>query len=313
MLTSILVILILGYISNKIASILKIPSLLLYLVIGILIGPYSYNFIHSSIINQSALIRQLALIIILLRTGFNLNTNDLKQIGLPALLMSFIPALFEIGAITFLAPLLFDITYLDSALLGSVLAAVSPAVIIPRMIEMIDEGIGQISKIPQLIMASASLDDIFALVLFESLLSLSLKQNVQSSLFLQIPLKLLLGLIIGYSLGYLLYQISTQLKFHHYIESVIILISAIVLITYEQKFNYSGLFATMALGFSYIKNKNTSNLLKSDYLKLWQLGELFLFVIVGASVSLNGLAIISIRGCLLLLFSLSIRSIGVYL
>lgn len=312
MLISIFLIVLLGFFANLIARKFKLPSLLLYLILGILMGPFTLNQIHPTILEHSASIRQFALIIILIRTGFNLSLDDLKKIGLPAFLMSFVPALFELAAITIFAPLFFNISYLDAALLGSILAAVSPAVIIPRMIDMIDDGIGQTAKIPQLIMASASLDDIFALVLFEALLSLSLNQGVQASIILMIPIKLGLGLIIGYVSGYTLNKFAIKFEFNHLIGSLLILLCSVLLIRFENVLGYSGLFATMSLAFSFIQNQTNAPFLQRDYLKLWKLGELFLFVIVGASVSLNGIATISLNGILLLTISLSIRSIGVY-
>ena len=313
MILSILLILFTGFLAGQACKMVKLPALLGYLIVGILIGPASLNLLSTDFLSTSSFIRQIALIIILLRTGFHLDLDDLKKIGLPAFLMSFTPALFEIAAITVLAPLFLGLSWLDAAILGCVLAAVSPAVIIPRMITNIEENKGQLHKVPQLIMASASIDDVFAIVLFDTFLSLKLNQSAGFGALLQLPIKLILGLLLGLVLGYIINQILKYIKLNSSLLSVLILLLALLLSKYESQFYYSALIASMSLSFMLMaQNKFTWEPVQHQYNSFWKIAELFLFVVVGASVSFNGLTTYALSGILMIILALLVRSLGVH-
>lgn len=297
----------------KVAKQLQLPNLLAYLIVGMVLGPSLLNLIHPHLLKQSATIRQISLIIILLRTGLNLNLEDVKTIGIPALLMSFIPALFEIAAITLLAPLFFEISRIDAAILGSILAAVSPAVIIPRMITSIDQGFGQVRKIPQLVMASASLDDIFALVLFDSLLALKFQTTSPATGFILLPIKILFGVLLGVSLGFIINKLASNIKGHTPFKTMLILFLSYFLVVFETPY-YSGLLAIMSLGFTLVQQQPRKWIsTKQTTAKLWIIAEAFLFTIVGANVTMTHLGSILTIAIPMIGLALGLRSLGVWL
>lgn len=292
---------------------LPFPKVIYYILIGTLMAPLFQGGRVPLLSKLSPYIRQLSLIIILLRTGFSLNLKDIKKIGIPALLMSFVPAIFEIITVTFLAPYLFNISYLDAALLGSILAAVSPAIVIPNMIGVIDEGLGQVRKVPHLILAGASLDDIFAIVVFESLLNISLSADAPLKTVVQLPGKLVLGIFLGFLLGFVLKNILNRLKFQKYMHALIILITGILLIALETRFSYSGLLSIMVMGFVLMHENSNRTKMQGVYTKLWSGMEVLLFTIVGAGVTFSSFSDVGIKGLLLLFTALIIRSLGVFI
>ena len=189
---------------GKIFSLLKLPSLLGLIIIGIILGPYCLNLLDDSILSISADLRELALIIILTRAGLNLDIEDLKKVGRPAVLMCFVPASFEIIGMILIAPKLFNISLLEAALMGSVVAAVSPAVLVPKILKLIDEKYGTNKSIPQLLMAGASVDDIFVIVLFASFTSLVKGDSISALDFVKIPTSIVFGLLLGVIIGLIL-------------------------------------------------------------------------------------------------------------
>ena len=204
MLTSAAMILLLGLLFGNIFSKLRLPSLLGMILVGIVLGPYALHAIDSSILDISPDLRQLALVIILTRAGLALNIADLKKVGRPAVLMCFVPACAEIAGVIVLAPLLLGVTALEAAVIGSVTAAVSPAVIVPRMIRLMDDGYGRKHSIPQLLLAGASVDDVFVIVLFTAFISLASTGTVSVIDFLQIPVSIVSGILTGAAAGYAL-------------------------------------------------------------------------------------------------------------
>lgn len=204
MLLSISLIIIISLLLGKIFNLLKLPSILGMLLTGILMGPYLLNLIDNNVLNISTELRQIALIVILIRAGLSLNIKDLKKVGKPAILLSFLPATIEVIVITFLAPLFFDISYVTALIMGSIVAAVSPAVVVPKMISLIDKGYGQNKKIPQMILASASMDDVFVIVLFYSFLKLGQGESFSFSTLINIPVSIVTGIGIGALVGFLL-------------------------------------------------------------------------------------------------------------
>lgn len=204
MLTSIALILLLGLGAGWLFSKLKLPSLLGMMLVGILIGPHCFNMVDDTILMISGEIRQIALVIILTRAGLSLNVADLKKVGRPAVLMCFVPACIEMIGTVIFAPVLLGVSLLDAAVIGSVIAAVSPAVVVPRMIRLIEEGYGVRQSIPQLILAGASVDDVFVIVVFTAFTTLASAKTVSVSNFVQIPTSICLGVFLGVLVGAML-------------------------------------------------------------------------------------------------------------
>lgn len=231
---------------------LKLPSLLGMLLTGILLGPYVLNLLDPSILNISADLRQIALIIILARAGLNLDINELKRVGRPAMLMCFIPACMEILATLIFAPLLLGITRLEAAIMGTVIAAVSPAVIVPKMLKLMENGYGKRKSIPQMIMAGASVDDVFVIVLFTAFTGLAKGSEITPIQFLTIPTSVVFGLIGGVMIGMLLALLFSKVHTRDSCKVVIILSVSFLLVTVEHSLKgaigFSGLLAVMAMG-----------------------------------------------------------------
>ena len=229
---------------------LNLPTLLGYLLTGIVLGPYALNLLAPNLLTISADLRQLALIIILTRAGLSLNLSDLKMIGRPAILMCFIPASFEMFGTILLAPPLLGLSYPDAALLGSVLAAVSPAVVIPKMLRLMEEGYGLAKGIPQLIMAGASVDDVFVIVIFTSFMDLAKGEAVSATTFLQIPLSITTGLMVGLLIGTLLAILFKHKHMRDTVKVILLICFSFLLVAAEQELAnpipFSGLLAVMA-------------------------------------------------------------------
>lgn len=289
---------------------LKLPSLLGMLLTGVLLGPYALNLLDQTILDISTDLRQIALIIILTRAGLNLDVNDLKRVGRPALLMCFLPACFEIVGVLLLAPLFLGVTYLEAAILGTVIAAVSPAVIVPRMLKLMEGGYGKKKGIPQMIMAGASVDDVFVIVLFTAFTGLAKGGGVTPARFLTIPTSILFGLAGGVAVGLLLGLLFSKLHIRDSGKVVIILSVSFLLVTAEHSLTgvlgFSGLLAVMAMGATLRQKKQeVSKRLSLKYSKLWVFAEVLLFVLVGATVDVSyafqaGLAAVALIFCVML-------------
>lgn len=318
MLMSIALILLFGLILGSLFSKIKLPSLLCMIIVGIILSPYALNLLDESILNISADIRQIALVIILTRAGLSLNLSDLKKVGRPAVLMCFIPACAELLGTILLAPILLKTTYLEAAIIGSVIAAVSPAVIVPRMIRLIEEGCGTNKNIPQLILAGASVDDVFVIVLFTAFTSLASTGNISAINFLQIPISIVLGVLVGMLLGIILIKFFQYFHMRDSVKLLIILSFSFLLIELQNRLEgiipISGLLAIMSLGMI-IKQKYDilAKRLSGKYNKLWIVAEIFLFVLVGATVDLQYALSAGISAILLVLGALLFRMFGVAL
>lgn len=317
MLLSLALIFIVGLLSAKICSIFKLPSLIGFILAGIIIGPYSFNLLDSSILSISKELRQIALIIILTRAGLNLQTDDLKAVGRPAILMSFLPASFEIIGIVIIATKLLNITILESLLMGSVVAAVSPAILIPTMLKLIKEKYGTNKKIPQLLMAGSSLDDIFVIVLFSSFLSILQTGNTSILNLIKIPTSIILGIAIGIIITFILVKLFTKINMRDSIKVIIVLSVSFLLIYIENSIEYfitfSALLAIMTIGIFINKfNYDISIKLSNKYSELWVCFEIILFVLVGATVDINYILKSGINGIIIIIFALIFRMIGVY-
>lgn len=316
MLASIAVILLLGLLLGSLFSKIKLPSLLGMIIVGIVLSPYALDLIDPSILGISADLRQIALVIILTRAGLSLNIDDLKKVGRPAALMCFVPACAEIIGTVILAPLLLDVTILEAAVIGSVIAAVSPAVIVPRMIKLIDNGYGRKHSIPQLLLAGASVDDVFVIVVFTALTSLASTGTVSAAGFLQIPVSILMGIAIGIFTGYALVIFFKKFHMRDSVKILIILSFSFLLLELQSRLEgiipVSGLIAIMSLGII-IKQRYAvlAERLSGKYNKLWVAAEIFLFVLVGATVDLRYAVTAGFFAVLLVICALVFRMAGV--
>lgn len=318
MLTSIAIILLLGMGAGWLFSKIKLPSLLGMIIVGIVISPHCLNLVDESILMISGDVRQIALVVILMRAGLSLNTEDLKKVGRPAVLMCFVPACVEMVGTVLLAPLLFDISVLDAAIMGSVIAAVSPAVIVPRMIKLIETGYGRKRRIPQLILAGAAVDDVFVIVVFTSLTTLASTGQISVGSFLQIPVSIGLGILLGWVEGLILVVFFKKKHMRDTVKVLMLVsVSFLMLEVQSQLENVvavSGLLAIMSMGIV-IKKKHpvTAQRLSVKYNKLWLGAELFLFVLVGVAVDLRYALAAGVTVIVLVAATLVFRMVGVFL
>ncbi len=303
MILSLGLVLILGFIGGVIFEKIKLPKIIGMIIIGILLG--SFSILDESLLFISPYLRQIALIIILTKAGLSIDIKQLKEVGRPAILMCFLPALFEIVGTVIFAPLILNIDYLEALLLGTVLAAVSPAIIVPRMIKCKEE---YKSNIPNLLLASSSLDDIFVIVLFYSTLGLFNNSNSFSILY-ELPLSIVLGVIIGVVIGLILNKLFTKES-----KSLIIITLGIslLLIGLETYINYSSLISIIILGIFLSKNIN-KEIIKEEYNFLWKIFEIILFVLVGVSVDVTLAFDYGLQAILLLIIILLFRTLGVFI
>ncbi len=318
MLYSIALMILLSLLLGGIMRKLKLPGLVGMLLTGIILGPYALNLIAVEILTVSADLRQIALIVILTRAGLALNINELKKVGRPALLMCFVPATFEMIATTLLAPLFFPISYLEAAILGAVLGAVSPAVIVPKMLHLMETGYGRARGIPQLIMAGASVDDIYVIVLFTSFMSIGQGGSFEASALARIPLSIVSGLGIGIVSGLLLVKLFRVIHMRDTVKVLIILSVAFLLVSVEKRietvFPMSGLLAVMAMGAAILQRYELlAKRLSGKFSKIWVAAELILFVLVGATVDLRYLSGAVLPAIALILSVLLFRVLGVFL
>ena len=307
-----------GIILGSIFNRLKLPQLIGMLLTGIILGPYLLNLLDPKILSISADLRQIALIIILTRAGLNLDINDLKKVGRPAVLMCFLPATLEILGMIIFAPKFLGLGLLDSAILGTVIAAVSPAVIVPKMLKLMEEGYGADRSIPQMIMAGASVDDVFVIVLFTSFIGLASNGTFSMLNLIKIPTSILFGISIGFLCAILLIYLFKKIHIRDSLKVIIILNISFLLVTFEHSLTgiigFSGLLAIMSMGTG-IQAKNTmlSKRMSIKYSKLWITAEVMLFVLVGATVNIKYALGASIPAILLIITVLIFRMIGVFL
>lgn len=317
MLTSLGLVLLLGMALGALAKRLKLPSLVGMLIAGMILGPYALNLLSDSLLNISADLRQLALIIILTRAGLSLDVEALKRVGRPAILMCFVPACFEILGMTLLAPALLGVSTLDAAIMGAVVGAVSPAVIVPRMIRLSEEGWGVGRGIPQLILAGASVDDVFVIVMFTAFTGLaSGGQGLTAGAVLSIPASILTGVAAGLLLGWLLAQWFRRVHMRDSVKVVILLSLAFLLVAAEDAlegiFPFSGLLAVMGAGVGLQRWRSVvAQRLSLKFSKLWVAAEVALFVLVGAAVDLRYALSAGVMAILAVLGALCFRAVGV--
>lgn len=317
MLLSVSLIILISLMLAKIFNLLKLPPIIGMLLAGIILGPYALDLIDPSIMDISTDLREIALIVILIRAGLSLHVDDLKKVGRPAILLSFVPATIEIIAITFLAPLFFDIDIPNALVLGAVVAAVSPAVVVPRMIKLMESDYGKEKRIPHMILASASIDDVYVIVLFYAFLQLALGESFHISTIINIPISIGLGILIGVVIGYICQKFFKLFHMRDTVKVLIIFAIGFLFMALEDAFSeyipISGLLAVMAFGIAInhyypILSKRLVN----KFEKIWVIAEIMLFVLVGALVNLSVLANIGLFAVILINIAVLFRLIGVF-
>ena len=324
MLTSLALIFLVGFAMASIFQKLKLPRIVGMLLTGILLGPHMLNLLQDSILSISGELRQMALIVILIKAGLSLNLNDLKKVGRPAVMMAFVPATFELLAFVIFAPMILGINRIDAAVMGAVLAAVSPAVVVPRMVMLMEEKYGTKKSIPQMILAGASCDDIYVIVLFSSFVSMAQGGQANWGDFLNIPVSIVLGVALGAIVGYLLSLFFEMAYMHgHYIRNtmkvILILAISFALMAIETALkpivSVSGLLAIVSMA-CVLKIKSpviVSSRLSNKFGKLWIAAEVILFVLVGAAIDIRYTLNAGLTAVLMIFVALVIRSIGVFL
>ena len=316
MLLSIALILLVGMSMGWLCSKCKLPALTGMILTGILLGTQLLNLIDDSILTISPDLRKIALIIILTRAGLTLKIDDLKKVGRPAVLMCFVPATFEIVGMVLLAPLLVGVSRLDAAIMGAVVGAVSPAVIVPKMIRVMEEGYGTEKGIPQLILAGASVDDVFVIVMFTAFTSLAQGSEVSVMSFVNIPVSIVLGVAIGLAIGTVLAAFFSNVHVRDTIKVLIYLSISFILVTIEDRISipitFSALIAIMFIGVGLQRQRpEVAARLSLKFNKLWVGAEVMLFVLVGAIVDLSYVRSAGIKAVLLILGALAFRTTGV--
>ncbi|HBE9538093.1 TPA: cation:proton antiporter [Clostridioides difficile] len=317
MLTSLALIFLLGMASGGIFKRIKLPNLLGMLLTGIILGPYVLNLIDNSILDISSDLRKIALIIILTRAGLSLDINDLKKVGRPAVLMCFIPATFEIIGMIVLAPKLLGVSILEAAVMGAVVGAVSPAIIVPKMLKLMEEGYGTEKSIPQMLLAGTSIDDIFVIVMFTVFTGLAQGNSISAISFLQIPVSIILGVIAGAVIGICLAVFFKKVHMRDSAKGVLLLSISFLMISLETALEgivpFSGLLAVMSIGiFLQIKYRVVARRLSIKYSKLWVGAEILLFVLVGATVDISYAFKAGIGAVILIFGVLLFRMVGVF-
>lgn len=324
MLESLALILLVGLAMGTICEKIKLPRIIGMLITGIVLGPYVLDLFDPSILSISAELRKIALIIILLKAGLSLNLSDLKKVGRPAVMMSFVPASFEIIGYIIFAPIILGINRVEAAVMGAVLGAVSPAVVVPRMVQLMEEKYGTDKSIPQMILAGASCDDIFVIVLFTTFLGMAQGEKASVMEFVNIPISIVLGVIAGAAAGFILYFIfETAYKHNRYIRNstklIIILGVSFLLVTVESllegKVALSGLLAVVSMA-CVLKIKCTGSVsqrLSAKFGKLWIAAEVILFVLVGAAVDIRYTLEAGGTAVLMIFAALIFRAAGVML
>jgi NhaP-type Na+/H+ or K+/H+ antiporter len=319
MATSIGIITILGLIANSIFTKLKLPGLLGMLIVGIIIGPFGLNWLTQDLLNVSGDFRKIALIIILLRAGLGISRNDLNKVGSTAIKLSCIPGIIEGFTIAIISMFFLDFSFIEGGILGFIIAAVSPAVVVPQMLNYQQKGIGTNKGIPTLILASASIDDVFAITIFTAFLGLYSGNQINIGVqLLNIPISIVLGIGVGIIAGLLLVRIFTNFRMRDtkkvlYILAVAILLTAIET-ALKSKIEIAGLLGVMTIGFIILERKpEIAKRLSMKFDKIWLFAEILLFVLVAAQVNISVALKAGGKGVLIIIIGLLGRSLGVWL
>lgn len=324
MLTSLALVFLVGLASAAICVKLRLPRIIGMLVTGIVLGPFVLDMLDQSILGISSELRQMALVIILIKAGLSLDLADLKRIGRPAILMAFLPAVFEIAAFVLFAPQILGVDRVEAAIMGAVLGAVSPAVVVPRMVSLMEGGWGKRKGVPQLILAGASLDDVFVIVLFTTFLGMGQGRGVHWMDLAGIPVSIVLGLLLGAAAGFFLSWLFEWRYAHHAqirnsTKVIVVLGASFLLVAAEDWLEgivpVSGLLAVMSMSMAIAMRSvpSVARRLREKYGKLWLAAELILFVMVGAAVDISYTMQAGLGTVLMILVGLAFRSVGVWL
>ncbi len=318
MLFSLALILIIGFALSGLFNRLHIPGLLAMIITGVVLGPYVLNLISPDILNISSDLREIALIVILLRAGLTMDLKDLKSVGRPAILMCFVPALLELLAVVFLAPRLFGISTVEAAILGTIVAAVSPAVVVPRMLKLMESGYGREKRIPHLLMAASSVNTVVAIILFAAFLGIYSGEEFKPISLINVPISIVLGIALGIACGLLLVWVFKRFHMRDTIKVLTILSASFVLVTIEDFVSawvpVSGILAVMALGGTILKAREpVAKRLTGKFSKIWVGAEVLLFVLVGAQVDITALSNVGLLAVVLLAGAMVLRIAGVYI
>ena len=317
MLNSLALIILLGLVSAMILEKIKLPNIIGMLIVGIMLGPSMFNMIDESLLNISGDIKEIALIIILLKAGLSLDLTDLKKVGRPAVLLCFLPATFEILGFIIFGPKLLGLTLLESAILGAVMGAVSPAVIVPRMTFLLENGYGK-KGLPQMVIAGSSADDVYVIVIFTALLALAKGSKISIMSFLNIPISIILGILMGVLVGFIMVYLFKNYKLRNTYKVIILLSICFLFVSIEKslegKLAISGFLAIMAMGATiFNKYPSLSKIFQVKFSKMWLISEIILFVLVGASVNISYAFKAGLGTIVIIFIALLFRMLGTYL
>ena len=324
MIASLGIIFLTGMLSAEIFKRIRLPRILGMLIVGVVLGSHVLNLIDTSLLAISADLRKIALVIILIKAGLSLDIKDLKKVGRPALLMSFLPALFEITAFTIVSPYILGISRIEGAVIGSILGAVSPAVVVPKTVQLMEEKYGTDKSIPQLILAGASLDDVFNIVLFSTFIIMAQGGEVSAVSFVNIPVSIILGIAVGIAVGFVLtcfFELcfKKKAKIRNSTKVIIILAVSFLLTALENVLadivSFSGLLSVISMScvVGMKSEKSVSGRLKEKFGKLWIAAEVMLFVLVGAAVDIRYTVSAGAGVAAMIFISLAFRCVGVIL
>ena len=317
MLNSLALIILLGLVSAMILEKIKLPNIIGMLIVGIMLGPSMFNMIDESLLSISGDIKEIALIIILLKAGLSLDLTDLKKVGRPAVLLCFLPATFEILGFIIFGPKLLGLTLLESAILGAVMGAVSPAVIVPRMTFLLENGYGK-KGLPQMVIAGSSADDVYVIVIFTALLALAKGSKISIMSFLNIPISIILGILMGVLVGFIMVYLFKNYKLRNTYKVIILLSICFLFVSIEKslegKLAISGFLAIMAMGVTiFNKYPSLSKIFQVKFSKMWLISEIILFVLVGASVNISYAFKAGLGTIVIIFIALLFRMLGTYL
>lgn len=317
MLNSLALIILLGLVSAMILEKIKLPNIIGMLLVGIMLGPSMFNMLDESLLSISGDIKEIALIIILLKAGLSLDLTDLKKVGRPAVLLCFLPATFEILGFIIFGPKLLGLTLLESAILGAVMGAVSPAVIVPRMTFLLENGYGK-KGLPQMVIAGSSADDVYVIVIFTALLALAKGSKISIMSFLNIPISIILGILMGVLVGFIMVYLFKNYKLRNTYKVIILLSICFLFVSIEKslegKLAISGFLAIMAMGVTiFNKYPSLSKIFQVKFSKMWLISEIILFVLVGASVNISYAFKAGLGTIVIIFIALLFRMLGTYL
>lgn len=317
MLNSLALIILLGLVSAMILEKIKLPNIIGMLIVGIMLGPSMFNMLDESLLSISGDIKEIALIIILLKAGLSLDLTDLKKVGRPAVLLCFLPATFEILGFIIFGPKLLGLTLLESAILGAVMGAVSPAVIVPRMTSLLENGYGK-KGLPQMVIAGSSADDVYVIVIFTALLALAKGSKISIMSFLNIPISIILGILMGVLVGFIMVYLFKNYKLRNTYKVIILLSICFLFVSIEKslegKLAISGFLAIMAMGVTiFNKYPSLSKIFQVKFSKMWLISEIILFVLVGASVNISYAFKAGLSTIIIIFIALLFRMLGTYL